>query len=46
MYKQIAYAMWGRLGRGNRKELPSCVVEGVRAEWPEKKRNYTGFKAE
>ena len=44
-YKQMVYALYSHLGRGNRRELPSCVVEGVRGLWPEdNKRKYIGFK--
>lgn len=44
-YKQMVYALYGHLGKGNRRQLPQCVVDGVRANWPEdNKRKYTGFK--
>ena len=44
-YKQMVYALHGHLGKGQRRELPGCVVDGVRALWPEdNKRKYTGFK--
>ena len=45
-YKQMVYALHGHLGKGQRRELPKCVVEGIRMLWPENnKRKYVGFKA-
>ena len=42
-YKQFTYIIEGPLGKGNRKELPSCVVNKIRETWSDKE--YTGFKA-
>ncbi|XP_065282067.1 P2X purinoceptor 7-like [Dermacentor albipictus] len=41
-YRQFARWVWHRLGRGNRKVLPSCVVAAVRDAFPSEM--YTGFK--
>ena len=45
-YKQFSYILHGHLGKGNRKELPKCVVEGVRALYPDEKGQYVGYKPE
>ncbi|XP_075542401.1 P2X purinoceptor 7-like [Dermacentor variabilis] len=41
-YRQFARWVWHRLGRGNRKVLPSCVVAAVRDAFPSEV--YAGFK--
>lgn len=47
VYRHIAYRrfvlwIWHRLGRGNRKVLPACVVTAIRRTFPSE--NYTGFR--
>ncbi|KAM7302003.1 putative serine carboxypeptidase CPVL [Ixodes scapularis] len=41
-YRQFTRWMWGRLGAGNRRVLPACVVEKIRKTFPSQQ--YTGFK--
>jgi len=40
------YTLWkyGKLGRGNRKLLPSCVVTTIRQAYPAPDGNYMGFR--
>ncbi|KAF0294184.1 hypothetical protein FJT64_008120 [Amphibalanus amphitrite] len=40
------YMVWrcGRLGRGNRQPVPSCVVVNIRKKWPSPDGTYVGFK--
>ena len=40
------YTLWkyGKLGRGNRKILPSCVVTTIRQAYPAPNGNYMGFR--
>lgn len=47
VYRHIAYRrfvlwIWHRLGRGNRKILPACVVAKIRSVFPSEQ--YTGFR--
>ncbi|XP_035984146.1 P2X purinoceptor 7-like [Fundulus heteroclitus] len=47
IYRYIAYRrmirwIWGRIGKGNRKVLPSCAVNKIRETW--ESADYTGFK--
>ncbi|CAN7940212.1 unnamed protein product [Ixodes pacificus] len=41
-YRQFTRWMWGRLGAGNRRVLPACVVEKTRKTFPSQQ--YTGFR--
>jgi hypothetical protein len=43
-YKQFAFAIHGSLMKGDRRQLPKCVVKGIRETWPDEKGKYTGFK--
>ena len=43
-YRQFIHWTYGRLGRGIRRVIPSCVVAAVRREFPEADGVYTGFK--
>lgn len=47
VYRHIAYRrfvlwIWHRLGRGNRKIIPACVVTKIRSVFPSEQ--YTGFQ--
>jgi hypothetical protein len=35
---------YGTLGKGNRIEIPKCVIDHIREEWPDKNNQYMGFK--
>jgi hypothetical protein len=37
MYREISIELWGRLGKGVRKQLPKCVVDQVHAAFPTKR---------
>ncbi|XP_042142223.1 uncharacterized protein LOC121833174 [Ixodes scapularis] len=43
-YRQFALLTWKRLGKGNRRILPSCVVNKIRTKFPSKDQAYTGFR--
>jgi hypothetical protein len=43
-YKQFAFAIHGTLMKGDRRQLPKCVVQGIREAWPDKQGKYTGFR--
>ena len=50
-YRKAAYyqyCLWkyGKLGRGNRRILPACVVTLIRATYPEPNENYMGFRSQ
>ena len=42
-YRQYIMWHWGKLGYGNRKVIPSCVVRKIREKFPDPNNNYTGF---
>ncbi|XP_077564703.1 P2X purinoceptor 7-like [Haemaphysalis longicornis] len=43
-FMQFALLTWGRLGKGKRRVLPSCVVTAVRSKYPSVTGQYSGFK--
>lgn len=43
-YRRFILNEYGRLGRGNRKVIPSCVVWKVRSWYPSKTGVYMGFR--
>ena len=44
MYQKATLLIHGILGKGNRRELPSCVVVGIKELYPQKDNNYVGFR--
>jgi hypothetical protein len=45
MYRYMARALWGSIGKGVRRELPKCVIGEVHDAYPKKKDEaYVGFK--
>jgi hypothetical protein len=45
LYREITHRMWGRLGKGVRKQLPKCVVGEIHDAFPTQKgQSYVGFK--
>ena len=45
-YQESVRIVYGAMGKGNRVQLPQCVVEGVRKEYPSEKDMYMGYKSE
>ena len=44
-YRQFSLILHGHLGKGQRVQLPSCVEDGVRSQFPnESGQKYMGFK--
>ena len=43
-YRIEARRIHGTLGAGVRKQLPDCVVSGVRELFPDEDSNYMGYK--
>lgn len=43
-YRQYILWRYGRLGKGNRRICPSCVVRMIRAAYPSADGNYMGFR--
>ena len=44
MYKIFTRLRYGRLGKGNRKVLPSCVTKAIRSLFPDSNDDYMGHK--
>jgi hypothetical protein len=42
LYKRATFLIHGHLGRGDRRELPSCVTQEIHTWYPDEQ--YTGFK--
>jgi len=42
-YRNYIWWIHGRLGRGNRRVIPSCAVSRIRAEFEEEDGNYSTF---
>ena len=45
-YQKSISLIHGSLGKGNRVQLPHCVVTGIRNEYPDKKETYQGYREE
>ena len=43
-YRQFILALYGRLGKGNRRVCPSCVVMKIRKQWPSITGVYMGYR--
>ena len=43
-YRQFALWKYGKLGRGNRRVLPACVVRLIRQAYPSADGRYMGFR--
>ena len=46
-YRLFSFIINGRLGRGNRRKLPDCIVHKIRETYPNEEGNdegYMGFK--
>ena len=47
MYKLYIYNKFGHLGRGNRIQIPVCVISKIREMWPEdSNEDYMGHRDE
>ena len=44
LYRHFIDALYGRLGKRNRKELPKCVVSEIHDSYPQCDHNYVGFR--
>jgi hypothetical protein len=44
IYKNYVYSKYGSLGKGIRINIPECVLQKVRAAYPEDDGNYMGHK--
>ena len=42
-YKLFVYSKYGHLGKGQRIKISSCVLDNIRARWPDEDGNYTGY---
>ena len=45
-YQESVRIIYGVMGKGNRVQLPQCVIEGVRKEYPSDNDMYMGYKSE
>lgn len=43
-YQKAVEILYGVLGRGNRVQLPKCVVNGIRNKYPDDNGEYMGYK--
>jgi hypothetical protein len=46
MYRRMSRELHGPLGKGRRKPLPKCFVQGFRDLYPDEADNYTGFRGD
>ena len=44
-YRQYTLWRYGKLGKGNRRVVPSCVVSVIRKTYPDAREQYMGFRA-
>jgi hypothetical protein len=44
-YRYYIYEKHGFLGKGNRIQIPSCVLDRIRVKWPESDGNYMGYRS-
>jgi hypothetical protein len=44
VFKQMIFALFGRSGTGQQRELPDCMLDGIREEWTEHSGEYKGFQ--
>lgn len=44
LYRQYILQKHGKLGKAVRKEIPQCVMNGIREAWPSSDDMYMGFK--
>ena len=45
-YQKSISLIHGLLGKGNRVQLPHCVITGIRKEYPDEKGAYQGYREE
>ena len=45
-YQKSISLIHGFLGKGNRVQLPHCVITGIRKECPDEKEAYQGYREE
>lgn len=43
-YRQFCLWKYGKLGRGNRRVLPACVVKMIRQAYPSADGHYMGYR--